>query len=120
MQFYCVNDHGFRRVIGFNDVERCVVSFYPHSPHFDWDYAQATKEESQKYLKDYGVPCSLNIPCIAGYLEWKQAVEDEMTFLELMREPEDESSQIQVSELVMQIFFLSGLSVQEVSRSLWE
>lgn len=52
--------------------------------------------------------------------EWRQAVERSLEFGELAQEPENESRRIQVSELVMQVFFLSGLTDEEVSGSLWE
>lgn len=119
MEFCCVNDHGFRRVIGVNDTERCVVSFYPNSPHYDWDWEKATKEESQAWIEQYPI-IALSSPDASKYSEWRQAVEQGLEFSELMQEPEDTSTRKKVSELVMQVFFLSGLTIEETSGSLWD
>ena len=58
------------------------------------------------------------MPEMLEYPGWKKQVEELFWYAELAREPEDTRERTQVSELMYQILFVSGLTAEEVCSAL--
>lgn len=125
IKIYCLEEFGFRKIIGIGTGDSgaliCAITFYPNSPHWEWSCTTNGEVECSIAPEVAGSAgaCSIpSMPEMSEYPKWKKQIEENFWYAELAREPEDTRERIQVSELVYQVMFLSGLTTEEVCSAL--